>query len=100
MDNNKSLITIQAFIKRRQIQPMYNKYLKNARYNYTIEQLNEMAKPYTIKNLRTAWSNYNKENTIYGKPSNRLKKAELYHELLYVNYNFEKLPKKNINNRR
>lgn len=94
MNKEENITKLQAVIKRKQIQPLYNKYLQTARINYTKEQLKELSKPYTIQNLRKSWNEYSKDNTIYGKASNKLTKAELYHELLNINFDFSQLQKK------
>jgi hypothetical protein len=87
---------LQGAIKRSQQQPEYNKYIKAARINYDLETLKEMSKPYLVKDLRKAWNVAIYDYTIYKKPSNKLKKAELYHELLNVNHDFAKMPKKQL----
>lgn len=85
---------LQAAIKRNQVQPLYNKYVKASRIGYDMQSLKEMSKPYLLKDLRNAWRTALYEMTIYKKPLNKLNKAELYHELLNVNHNFSQLPKK------
>ena len=87
---------LQGAIKRSQQQPQYNKYVKAARVNYDEATLKELSKPYLVKDLRKAWSAAIYDLTIYKKPLNKLKKAELYHELLNVNHNFATLPKKQL----
>lgn len=88
---------LQASIKRRQVQPMYNRYVSAARVNYDLNTLKEMSKPYLLKDLRNAWKTAIYSNTIYQKPMNRLTKAEIYHELLNINHDFSRLPKKEAN---
>lgn len=95
-DYRTSSQILQSAIKRTQTQPLYNKYVKAARLNYDIETLKQMSKPFLIKDLRKAWKEAMYSLTIYKKPLNKLNKAELYHELLNVNHNFETLPKKQI----
>lgn len=85
---------LQGAIKRTQQQPTYNKYVKAARLNYDEATLKELSKPYLVKDLRKAWSTAIYNNTIYKKPLNKLKKAEIYHELLNINHDFATLPKK------
>ena len=59
-----------------------------------MDDLNELSKPYLLKTLRDAWKNEMYSSTLYKKPLNKLKKAELYHELINANYNISKLPQK------
>ena len=87
---------LQSAIKRNQQQQEYNKYIKAVRINYDEKTLKELSKPYLVKDLKKAWSVAIYENTIYKKPLNKLKKAELYHELLNVNHDFSTLPKKQL----
>lgn len=83
---------LQGAITRRQVQPLFNRQMQIARQNYDIEQLKEMSKPYLLKDLRRAWLSDMYTITIYKKPVNRLKKAEIYHELLNANHNFSNIP--------
>ena len=85
---------LQGAIKRRQTQPLYQKYQQASRKNFSIDELKELSKPYLLTTLRQAWRNDLYKLTIYAKPLNRLNKAELYHELLNANHDFSKLPKK------
>lgn len=87
---------LQGAIKRNKQQQEYNKYIKAARINYDMTTLKELSKPYLVKDLKKAWSAAMYDNTIYKKPLNKLKKAELYHELLNVNHDFSTLPKKQL----
>ena len=87
---------LQGAIKRNKQQQEYNKYIKAARINYDMTRLKELSKPYLVKDLKKAWSAAMYDNTIYKKPLNKLKKAELYHELLNVNHDFSTLPKKQL----
>lgn len=96
MDNIEAIKKLQGAIKRSNIQPLYNKYLQNARYNYTKEQLIEMSKPYRQDELKGAFLDELYKTTIYNKPVNKLKKYELYHELLNYNYNFNNLEKRKL----
>lgn len=91
---------LQGAIKRRQVQPDFNRQRQIARENYDLATLNELSKPYLIKDLKTAWKNEMYSMTIYKKPLNKLKKAELYHELLNVNHNFSNIPKRVVRARR
>lgn len=87
---------LQGAIKRNQQQGEYNKYVKAARVNYDEQTLKQLSKPYLAKDLKKAWSAAMYDNTIYKKPLNKLKKAELYHELLNINHDFTTLPKKQL----
>lgn len=93
-DYKMSAEILQGAIKRKQVQPLYNRYIQAGRANYDLATLTELSKPYLIKDLRTAWKNDMYSMTIYKKPLNKLKKAELYHELLNVNHNFSNIPKR------
>jgi len=90
---------LQGAIKRGQVQPLFNRQKQIARENYNIEQLKEMSKPYLLKDLRNAWRSDIYSITIYKKPLNKLKKAEVYHELLNANHNFANVPKKIVRRR-
>ncbi len=94
MDKQKLVSVLQAKIKRQAIQPVFNKYLKTARENYDEATLKKMAYPYRADELKAAWTDKMREMTIYNKPITKLKKHELYHELLNVNYDFSNLQKK------
>lgn len=98
-DYKTSTEILQGAIKRKQIEPLYQKYQQTSRKNMSIEELNELSKPYLLNTLRQAWKNDLYKLTIYSKPINKLKKAELYHELLNANHDFSKLPKKPIRHR-
>lgn len=87
---------LQGAIKRRQVQPQFNRQIQIARENYDLPRLKELSKPYLIKDLRSAWRSDMYSITIYKKPLNKLKKAEIYHELLNVNHNFSTIPKRVI----
>lgn len=87
---------LQGAIKRSQQQPEYNKYVSGARYNYDDQTLKELSKQYLMKDLKKAWSNAMYDNTIYKKPLSKLKKIEVYHELLNINHDFSTLPKKQL----
>jgi hypothetical protein len=91
---NQAVSALQARIKRQSIQPLYNKYLKTVRQNYDEPTLKKMASPYRADELKAAWTDKMREMTIYNKPINKLKKHELYHELLNVNYDFSNLEKR------
>lgn len=93
-DYRSSAEILQGAIKRRQTQPLYQKYQQASRKNFSIDELKELSKPYLLTTLRQAWRNDLYKLTIYAKPLNRLNKAELYHELLNANHDFSKLPKK------
>lgn len=93
-DYRTSAEILQGVIKRRQAQPVYQKYLQASRKNISIDELKELSKPYLLNTLRQAWRNELYKLTLYAKPLNKLNKAELYHELLNVNHDFSKLPKK------
>jgi hypothetical protein len=90
---------LQGAIKRGQVQPLFNRQKQIARENYDIEQLKEMSKPYLLKDLRNAWKNDVYSITIYKKPLNKLKKVEVYHELLNANHNFANIPKRVVRRR-
>lgn len=92
-DYKTSASILQAAVKRTKAESLYSKRKTTARKNYTKEQLMEMAKPYSISNLRKAWKVDLYKLTIYGKPINKLSKHELYHELLNVNHDFSTIPK-------
>lgn len=87
---------LQAAIKRKQLEPIYHNYITAARKNISIEELKELSKYYLLSTLRQAWRNDLYKLTIYGKPLNKLNKAQLYHELLNANHDFSKLPKKTL----
>jgi hypothetical protein len=93
-DYRTSAEILQGAIKRRQTQPIYQKYQQASRKNISIDELKELSKPYLLTTLRQAWRNDLYKLTIYAKPLNKLNKAELYHELLNANHDFSKLPKK------
>lgn len=93
---DKAASILQSKVKRQIVQPVYNKYLKTARQNYDIETLKKMSAPFRADELKAAWSDKQREMTIYNKPINKLKKHELYHELLNVNYDFSALEKKEV----
>ena len=82
---------LQGAIKRRNIQPQYNRYLQSARQNYDDATLKQMSRPYRFDELKAAWTDKVREMTIYNMPVNKLKKHQLYHELLNVNYDFSNL---------
>lgn len=85
---------LQGAIKRKQVQPLYNRQIQSVRKGYDENTLKELSKPYLLKDLKKAWLNYMYSSTLYKKPINKLKKYEIYHELLNVNHNFSTLPKK------
>lgn len=93
-DYKTSASILQAAVKRTKVESLYNKRKTTARKNYTTEQLKEMAKPYSIANLRKAWKIDLYKLTIYNKPINKLTKHELYHELLNSNHDFSTIPKR------
>ena len=99
-DYKTSAEILQGAIKRRQAQPVYQKYQQAFRKNMSIDELKELSKPFLLTTLRQAWKNELYKLTIYAKPINKLNKAELYHELLNVNHDFTKLPKKQPRGRR
>ena len=90
-EEKSALTLLQATIKRGKGQSLFNMLLKAARQNYTTEQLIQMSEPYRTDELRAAWQGNIYELTLYKKPSIKLKKHELYHELLNVNYDFSQL---------
>ena len=90
---------LQGAIKRGQVQPLFNRQKQIARGDYDIETLKEMSKPYLLKDLRRAWLSDMYAITIYKKPLNKLKKAEIYHELLNANHNFSNIPKRVVRRR-
>jgi len=90
---------LQGAIKRKQVQPLYQSLAKSSRSNLTMDDLIELSKPYLLKTLRDAWKNEMYSSTLYKKPLNKLKKAELYHELINANYNISKLPQKQLKRR-
>jgi transposase len=92
----KAAIDLQAAIKRKQLQPLYNRQIQAARYNYDEPTLKQMSKPYLAVELKAAWIDELKNMTIYKKPLNKYKKHELYHELLNINYDFNNFTKKQI----
>lgn len=94
MNKEQAIKNIQSAIKRQQIQPIYSRYLQSARVNYSKEQLIEMSKPYKITELKKAFLDELYNSTLYNKPVNKLKKYELYHELLNYKYDFNNLTKK------
>lgn len=93
MNKEEALSLLQASTKRREAQQYYNLYLQAARKNYTEKQLIEMSAPYLTDELRAAWLDGIYELTLYKKPANKLKKYQLFHELLNINYDFSKLEK-------
>lgn len=96
MDKVKAATILQSKVKRQSVQPVYNKYLKTARQNYDVETLKTMAAPFRADELKAAWTDKQRQMSIYNKPITKLKKHELYHELLNVNYDFSTLEKKEI----
>jgi hypothetical protein len=94
MDKQKLVSVLQAKIKRQTIQPVFNKYLKTARQNYDEATLKSMSSQYRADELKAALTDSIRALLIYNKPINKLKKHEIYHELLNVNYDFSNLQKK------
>jgi hypothetical protein len=84
---------LQGAIKRRQPQQLYQRFQSGSRVNYDVATLKQMAKPYLLKELKKAWSTAIYSYTLYQKPSNKLKKHEIYHELLNVNHDFSSIPR-------
>jgi len=85
---------LQAAIKRREPQELYKRYKPAARVNYDVPTLKQMSKPYLLKELKKAWSVALYSYTLYQKPANKLKKHEIYHELLNVNHDFTTIPRR------
>lgn len=85
---------LQATVKRQQAEKAYKGLRGASRFNLTEQELMEMSKPYLMKDLKDAWKTTLYNLTIYAKPLNRLKKFEVYHELINMNYDFSKLQKK------
>ena len=98
-DYRLSAQILQGAIKRGQVQPLFNRQTQIARRDYDLQTLKEMSKPYLLKDLRSAWKNDMYSITIYKKPLNKLKKTEIYHELLNANHNFSNIPKRVIRRR-
>ena len=90
-DRLNALRVLQANIKRRLTQPQYQRFQQASRANYDEATLKTMAKPFRADELKAAWTDYINERSLYGKPVSRLKKHEVYHELLNINYNFNNL---------
>jgi len=93
-DYRTSAQILQSVLKRKQIEPIYKNLVIASRKNMDINELKELSKPYLLNTLRNAWRKDLYKLTLYGKPLNKLNKAELYHELLNSNHDFSKLPKK------
>jgi len=85
---------LQAAIKRNVIQPLYNRQITAARYNYDAETLKKMSAPFLVVELKAAWADELRNMTIYKKALNKYRKYELYHELLNINYDFNNLTRK------
>jgi hypothetical protein len=93
-EKENAVRALQARVNRQTIQPQYNRYLQSARQNYDEATLKQMSAPYRADELKGAWTDKVREMTIYNLPINKLKKHQLYHELLNVNYDFSTLEKK------
>lgn len=91
---NTAASILQSKLLRANIQPKFNKYLEGARVNYDENTLKEMSQPFRHDELKAAWTDESKKLTIYNLPINKLKKYQLYHELLGINYDFSRLEKK------
>ena len=98
-DYRLSAQILQGAIKRGQVQPLFNRQTQIARRDYDLNTLKEMSKPYLLNDLRRAWRSDMYSITIYKKPLNKLKKVEVYHELLNANHNFANVPKRVIRRR-
>jgi len=90
-DRLNALRVLQANIKRRLVQPEYQRFQQASRANYDETTLKTMAKPFRADELKAAWKDYINDRSLYRKPVSKLKKHEVYHELLNVNYNFNNL---------
>jgi len=87
---------LQGAIKRGIIQPLYNRQLEASRFNYDEDVLKKMSFPFNGLELRAAWTDQLRNNTIYNKALNKYKKHELFHELLNINYDFSNLEQKKL----
>lgn len=93
-DYRTSAEILQGAIRRQQPQQLYNRYQNAARVNYDVATLKQMAAPFLLKDLKRAWTSALYSYTLYQKPTNKLKKHEIYHELLNVNHDFSNIPRR------
>ena len=64
--------------------------------DYDEKTLKKMASPYIVAELKNALNGVLLKKTIYKLPVSKLKKHEVYHELLNIKYNFSNLKKREV----